>query len=432
MIRILSSITLVATPAFAQDLTPKAGPQRAPVAILDATLHTIDRGVIPGGTIWFEDGVIRGIHGASEDFALPEDTRRINGRGLHVYPGLIGANTTVGLQEISSVRATRDENEVGDMTPEARAAVAVNPDSTVIPVTRQNGVLTVGVIPAGGLVPGRAAVMQLAGWTWEEMAIEQDCGLVVQWPSRSTRSRRGGRSENDGADEQRQQIDKAFREARAYLEARANDSNLPTDIRLEAFGPALRGEKPVMIRADQLEQIQSAITWAVDLGVRPVLLGGRDAMLCLDLLREHDVGVVITGTHRLPKRRDAAVDEPFRVPARLAESGLRWCLASSSPFYNERNLPYHAATAVAHGLDHDTALRAITLSAAEMLGVGDKLGSLTVGKLATLMITDGDPLEYTTRVRRAFVSGRDVDLSSKQSRLAEKYREKYRQMGLIR
>lgn len=427
------TVLLAATPAFAQDLTPKAPPQSRPIAITGAFLHTIDGAVIPNGTIWFDGGVIRGVGDASID--VPANADRIDARGKHVYPGLIGANTQIGLNEIASVRATRDYDEVGDATPEARAASSVNPDSTVIPVTRANGVLSVGVIPTGGLIPGRASIMQLAGWTWEDMAVEAEWGTVVDWPS-TIGGRRFGRgdSKDDPAKralEQRATIDAIVRDARAYLEARSNDASIATDVRALSLAPVLRGEKPVILRADRLEQIQTAVSWAVDLKLRPVILGGRDALLCRELLLEHDVGVIVTGTHRLPKRRDAAVDEPFTLPADLEAAGIRWCLASSSPFYNERNLPYHAATAVAYGLDHDAALRAITLSAAELIGVGDRLGSLTPGKLATLIVTDGDPLEFTTKIEHAFVSGRTIDLSSKHERLAEKYREKYRQMGLV-
>ena len=161
-----------------------------------------------------------------------------------------------------------------------------------------------------------------------------------------------------------------------------------------------------------------------------VLVGGRDAPLCADLLETAEVPIIVRGTHRLPARRDAAYSEPFTLPMRLEAAGLKWCLASDGSFYNERNLPYHAATAVAFGLAPEVALRSITESAAEILGVGDQIGSLEVGKAATLIVTDGDPLLFTTTVEQAFVDGRLSDLNNKQEELAEKYREKYRQLGL--
>lgn len=410
----------------AQDLVTKAPAQSNDVVIHGATIHPIDRPAVEDGMVWFSDGLIRSV-GAKAD--VPESVTRIDAQGLHVYPGLIGANTTVGLQEIGAVRATRDEDEIGDTTPEVRAAVAVNPDSTVIPVTRSNGVLTVGVIPQGGLVPGRLSVMQLAGWTWEDMAVEADAGVVVRWPALPRSS-----SKPDDIEEtmqRRRAVDDLFERARAHLSARANDPAIAPDIRLEALRPALRGERPVFLYADALEQIQSALAWAAERELRAVLVGGRYALDCVELLRERSIAVVVTGTHRLPGRRDLPFDEPFRLPAALQEAGVAWCLASSEEFANERNLPYHAASAVAHGLSLDAALRAVTLSAAEILGVADRIGSLTAGKQATLIVTDGNPLEVTTRVVHAFVAGRHLDLDNKHSALARKYREKYRQLGIL-
>lgn len=412
----------------AQDLTHKAPPQTKPIALIGGSIHTVDGPVIAAGTVWFEDGVIRGIGTDPAAAAVPPTAERIDVGGLHVYPGLISAFTKVGLEEIGSVRATADHDEVGDMTPEVRAAVAVNPDSTVIPVTRSNGVLTVGVVPSGGLIPGRASVMELAGWTWEDMSLLPECAVLLQWPAMP---RRGGDEQDEAekrATEQRQSIDEAFALAAAYAARRDTQPSEPTDTRHEALVPALRGEQPVWIRADGLEQIQSAISWAAGRGLEVVLIGGRDAPLCVDLLAEHAVKVIVTGTHRLPSRRDEAFDAPFRLPQKLEEAGLEWCLTTGGSFYNERNLPYHAATAVAYGLPRDTALRSITLAAAECLGVADQLGSITVGKRATLFVTDGDPLEITTSTRIAFVSGRRIDLSNKQTELAEKYRAKYRQL----
>ena len=216
----LALIQLTLPPLTGQDLTPKAAAQQTPIAIVNATLHTIDQGTLHGGTLWFDQGLIRGVQAAGEPPSLPANTIRIDGRDLHVYPGLIGADTTIGLQEIAAVRATLDQDEVGDITPEVRAAVALNPDSTAIPVTRANGVFTVGVLPLGGLVSGRAAVAQLAGWTWEDMVIAPDCGTVLQWPQLPVR--------HDAeiltrAAEQRVAIDRTFRAARAYATARQAD-----------------------------------------------------------------------------------------------------------------------------------------------------------------------------------------------------------------
>jgi imidazolonepropionase-like amidohydrolase len=365
--------------------------------------------------------------------------RVIDASGKHVYPGLIGANTVTGLMEIGAVGVTVDVNEQGSITPEARAIASVNPDSTLIPVTRLAGVLTTGVMPSGGVVPGRAAVIRMDGWTWEDMAVEDDAGLIISWPRLRPIDAwwmdASPEEQQKEAMENRQNIIDLFDAADAYFAAReADPDGVPIDTRFEAMRPSMTGETPVFARAQELEQIQDAVSVLTGRGMNVVIVGGRDAPLCADLLSENGVAVMITGTHNLPDRRDADYDETFTLPKKLEGAGVRWCLATSGGTFqtpHERTLPHHAGTAVAYGLPYDAALRSITLSAAELLGVADKLGSIEPGKLATIIVTDGDPLELTTRVTQAFIDGREIDLRSKQTELYEKYREKYRQMGII-
>jgi imidazolonepropionase-like amidohydrolase len=429
-------VASLAAGALAQDLTIKAPPRQAtPIAIENATIHTISGETIAGGFVTFAEGKVTGVgRGPAPRLAGGEV---MDGSGRHVYPGLIGANTQTGLIEIGAARATLDFAEVGTVTPEVRAAVAVNPDSTIIPVTRSNGVLTVGVLPMGGAIPGRASVISLEGWTWEEMAVDDDAGVVVNWPSmRPLRGWFVTRTPEEQEKERKDSlaaIDQAFRGADAYLKARAADPATPTDVRWEAMRGVLEGGDPVFIRADELEQIQSAVSWAAERGLRAVIVGGRDAARCTDLLTRHGAAVIVSGTHRLPKRVDSEYDECYRLPAALESAGVRWCQATVGGAHetpHERNLPYHAAMAVAFGLTPEAAIRSITLSAAELLGVGARLGSIEPGKDATLIVTDGDPLEITTHVERAFITGREIDLTNKQRLLDRKYREKYRQLGI--
>lgn len=423
--------------ALAQDLGIKAPPQSNPI-ILVGTVHTVSGGVIENGMVMFENGVITNVDDAERiDFArLAPDVEVIRlPDHMHIYPGLIGANTIMGLTEISSVRATLDHTEVGDFTPEVRAASSVNPDSTLIPVTRSAGILTVGVMPLGGNITGRAAVIRMDGWTWEDMAVEDDAGLVVNWPSvrpstawwvTTPREEQIARAKRRLAE-----IDEFFSAAQSYLDAKSADDLVPTDIRYEAMAPALRGESPVFIRANEIQQIESAVEWATGRGLKAVIVGGRDAEQCADLLKKHDIGVIIDGVHRLPGRRDHVYDEPFTLPLRLEAAGVRWCLASGEETAHERNLPHNAGTAVAYGLDPDAGIRSITLSAAELLGVADRLGSIEEGKAATIIVTDGNPMEMTTLTWMAFIDGRRISLADKQKILTEKYLEKYRQLGLI-
>jgi len=434
----------VAATAGAQDLLPKSADQEKPILIIGATVHPIAGEPIPNGAVFFDEGVIRAVFTSDEadrwrrTSNRPVDLRLVDASGMHVYPGLIGANTVTGLMEIGAVDVTIDVNEMGAITPEARAISSVNPDSTLIPVTRAAGVLTVGVMPSGGVVPGRAAVIRLDGWTWEDMAVEADAGLIVSWPNLLPSSAwwvtKSKDEQKKDAMENRQRIIDLFDAADAYVAAREADDSVPMDLRYEAMRPALAGESPVYVRAQELEQIMDAVSVCAGRGMDVVIVGGRDADQCADHLVANGASVIVTGTHRQPRRRDSAYDEAFTLPARLEAAGVKWCLATSGGTFqtpHERTLPHHAATAVAYGLDHDAGLRSITLSAAEILGVDDRLGSIEPGKSATLIVTTGDPLEITTEIRGAYIDGREIDLRSKHTELYEKYREKYRQRGII-
>ncbi len=426
-----------------QDLTVTPPRQGEPVYIYNATLHTVDQGVLEGGALLLRDGKIAAVWKKDAPHTIAADsTVLIDARGKHVWPGLISPWTALGLSEIGSLPDTIDRDEVGDTNPEVRAGVGVNPDATAIPVTRMNGVLSVGVAPSGGLVPGRLSVLSLAGWTPEDMAVRADAGLVVEWPvsgpATRGRGRRGRAETSPPQDDPRERAAKAiaslgelFAQARAYGRARQADPDTATDLRFLGMDMVLRGEAPVFVRADSREQIEQAVDWAQQEGLRVVLVGATAALTCVEQLQQHDVPLVLASTHRLPDRRDAAYDEAFTLPARVQAAGLRWCMAHEFGGYaNERNLAYAMGTAIAYGLDREAALRALTLSCAEILGVADRIGSLTAGKDATLFVADGEPWELTTQISDVWIGGRKVELVSKQTELARKYREKYRQLGV--
>ena len=436
---------LFATAAHAQDLTIKAPPQSRPVLITGGTVHTVSGETIKDGFVLFDGGVIKAV--GKGDAPSAKNPERIDAKGKHIYPGLIGADTNLGLTEIGTVRSADDTRETADVAPEVRAAVAVNPDSTLIPVARSNGILTVGVFPRGGRIAGRVSVMRLDGWTWEQMAVRADAGLTISWPQSRVFNFPGfEQSDTEQADAMRRGqsvVDDAFKTAAAYAAAHDADPTLPKDLRWEAmravFVPPIVGsatigaggggreQLPVFISAQDMDQITGAVTWALDKKLRPVIVGGRDAPLCADLLKRHDVPVIVLGTLTTPRRADAPYDDAYTLPARLLAAGVRFCLDSGEEPAHERNLPNHAAMAVAYGLDPDAAIKAITLWPAQILGVGDKLGSLDTGKAATLIVTDGNILEVSSHVEKAWIDGRAIDLSNKQTKLAEKYREKYRQ-----
>jgi imidazolonepropionase-like amidohydrolase len=434
-----AALAALAAPAALWAAVPTPGPpQREPIAIVGATLHTISGQPIPGGTLVLADGRITAL-GAG--VAVPPGARRIDAAGRHVYPGLVEAHSRLGLVEIEAVRPTRDYNEVGDITPNVKSWVAVNPESEVIPVTRTNGVLLAAVAPSGTLLQGQSAMLMLDGWTWDDMTLAAPIALHLAWPSMSLPRGPEVRETREKLEQTRQKklvaLENAFLEARAYWTARRAAGDPPgpgfaLDARWESMVPLFEKEIPLVVAAGEIRQIEAAVAFARRHDVRLVVLGGEDAPRVAELLRENDVAVIVDGTHRLPGRRHEAFDDAFTVPDRLYRAGVRFCLAAGGPFYIERNLAYQAGTAAAYGLPHDEAVRAITLYPAQILGVADRVGSLEVGKDASLIVTDGDVLEITTRVEAAFLQGREVDLSNRQTVLYDKYREKYRRLGLLR
>ncbi len=444
---VLTAIGLLAAPLAAQDLGIHAPPADRPVVIAGATIHTVSGETIPNGTVVFEDGVIIAVLPENQQIALQVEPRTIEAQGLHLYPGLISPDTRIGLIEVSAVRATRDYAETLALTPEVVAVTAVNPDSTLIPVTRSNGVLTAAVLPGGsvsifgdtqrGLIPGTASVIRLDGWTNDDLALIPRAGLVVNVPSLRTRK---ASWMNRTKDDQQHAIDKALRtiddffsDAAAYAAA-APDT---IDLRFEAARMVLpsaansdTGQRPVFFRATDHDQIVWALLCAQRHGLRPILVGARDAHLSIDLIKQLNAGIILDSSLTMPKRDDSPIDANFAAPAKLAEAGITFCIATGDRDANERNLPYSAALAVAYGLKPERALRAITLDAARTLGI-DNLGAIESGYRATLLLTDGNPLQASTTIHRAFIDGREIDLGNKQTALRDKYREKYRQLGII-
>jgi imidazolonepropionase-like amidohydrolase len=411
----------------ASDAIPGA-PQQQPVALVGGTVFPVSGPALKNGTVLFDKGRIVAV-GSADEVSIPADAKTINCRGRHVYPGLFEAHSQLGLTEVSAVRASDDRSEVGSLNPNAKAHVSVNPDSELIPVTRANGVLLALTEPTGGLIAGQAAVLQLDGWTFEDLTLKSGAAMVVNWPSVPHELEKDqAATESDTVERLRTLFD----EARAYLTAREQSpESQPTDLRLESLKPVLERRMPLLVHADSLAVIQSAVSFAVEQKLRLIIHGGYDAPLCADLLKQHDVPVIIAAAYRLPRRRNDDFDSSYSLARRLHDAGVRFCISGgeTSRTWNARNLPYHAAVAVAYGLPHDVALRSITLYPAEILGVARRVGSLEPGKDATLFITTGDPLETASNVTAAWIHGRPVDLTSRHLQLYRKYQKKYSSNG---
>ncbi|CUU06236.1 Imidazolonepropionase [Candidatus Kryptobacter tengchongensis] len=424
----------------ASDIIP-GKPQNKPIALIGGTIHTITNGTIEGGIVLFDKGKIVAV---GKNVNIPKDAEIIDISGKHVYPGLINAFTTIGLVEIGAVRATRDVTEVGLINPNVRAEIAFNPDSEHPPVTRSNGITTVLVVPTGELIAGQSALMMLDGWTWEEMTLKAPVGLHIYWPRMVQPSGPGFALARRSPEEIRKEVEKrlqlireTFQKARAYKKAKESETQkgIPyhdTDLKYEAMIPVLEGKVPVFIHANSSKEILSAIEWAESEGLKIVIVGGNDAWKIADVLKAKNIPIILTNIHRLPSKTDSEYDEPFTVAYKLYKAGVKFCIAGEGGYYNERNLPYQAATCVAFGLPKEEALKAITIYPAEILGVADKVGSIEPGKDATLIVTTGDPLEIPTQVIYEFIQGRKVDLSNRQVKLYEKYVEKYRRLELLK
>jgi len=410
--------------------------QDHPIALVGGTVHTVSGATLENGTVLFADGKITAI---GQNITVPPGTETIDVKGKQVYPGLFDAHSVIGLTEVGSVRGTNDLSEVGGVNPNVRAEVAVNPESDIIPVTRATGVTSAVTMPGGGTISGMAAVISLDGWTWEEMTLRSRIGLAVQWPSmtinRAWWEQRSEEDQKKAREKSLAELRGAFTDARAYLAAKSSEGTpgVPfhkTDMRWEAMKGVLDGTIPVLVDAEDVQQIQAAVAWAQQEKVKIVILGGYDAWRVADLLKANDIPVLVGPIHRTPRRGWEAYDAPFTLAKKLHDAGVRFCITGDGGASNERNLPFHAATAAAYGLPKEEALKAVTLYPAQILGIADRLGSLEVGKDATIIVTDGDPLEIMSQVEREFISGKSIPLTSKHTRLYEKYKEKYHRLGI--
>ncbi len=419
-------------PAPPSPLAPvyTASKERAPTTrgvyvIRNATVHPITASPIEGATVIIRNGRIEQV---GKNLPIPRGATVYDAKGHHLYPGFIDASTTLGLTEIGSIAATIDTTETGQFNPNVRAEIALNPDSELIPVARVNGITTVVSNPTGGIFSGMGCVINLDGWTWEEMCLKSPIGVYMNFPSPSGDGNQSAESRRREWELRMRPINEFLENARRYLRAhRAHGKDgVPPherDPRFEAMIPILEGELPLFVRVNSALGIQSAIRWAEEQKLRLVIVGGSEAWKVADLLREKGVPVILERVHTLPPTEDSPYDLPFSVARQLYEKGVLFCIASSDAS-NVRNLPYHVATAVAYGLPYEEGLKAITLYPARILGLEHRLGSIEPGKDANLVLTTGDPLDIRTEVVQVWIAGRPIEMTSKHIRLYERYRSR--------
>lgn len=418
---------LLTSSALAQSTILNSPGIKPVVAIRNATLVPVTSAPIANGTIVFANGVITAI-GASA--AVPAGATVIDGTGLFVYPGMIDSGSNVGLVETDAVPGTVDTTEIGDFNANAKAAVAINPHSELVPVTRVNGVTHVVATPEGGIISGQSALIQLAGWTPPEMVVKSPAAMNIRFP----RLRSGGQSSDEDAEkEQRKSYTKdvdrlrdVLRDAQAYARAataRAANGRVrryDRDLLLEALVPVVEGRVPVVMHASLARDIRAALTFADEFKLKVILAGAQDVGLVVDEVKRRNIPVILGPILSLPQREDDAYDLLFTNAKTLHDAGIAFAIQTSDA-HNTRNLPYHAASAAAFGLPKDVALKAVTLYPAQIWGVADRMGSLEVGKNASLIVTNGDPLEIRTSVLRVFIGGEEVSMDSRHTLLYEKF-----------
>jgi imidazolonepropionase-like amidohydrolase len=401
----------------------------------NVTVHPVSGPKIDNASVLVVDGRIAEV-GAKVN--APK-VKVIEGKGLHVWPGMINSGSMVGIAEISSIRETNDTGELGEFDPQLRPLVAINPESEYIPVVRANGITLNALLPAAPfssgsnpkaqIIGGQISLVHLAGWTWEEMEVRRAGGLHLSFPAISavsfdplTFQRTTGKYSNAKLQHDRavQELNSFFDDARAYWTAKKAGVKVEPNLKFEAMIPVLEGREPVVAFAERERAIREAIEFAGKQNVKLVLAGVRKPGGMLAEIARKKIPVVLGRTQVEPDEEDDAYDEPYSLPAKLNEAGVKFCFGTFDEQF-ARNLPYQASQGVPFGLPYDAALRAVTLSAAEIWGIDKEYGSIEKGKIADLVVTDGDLLEVKTNVKMLFIRGDAVDLESKHTRLYKKY-----------
>jgi len=424
------SLSLFAALSAAAQVPTPAPAQSKPLLLVGGTLHVGNGTVVPDAAVAFDKGRIT-YAGAQSSFAQRTGYEVVDVKGQEIYPGLILPNTTLGLTEVQSIRATVDEQEVGTMNPNVRSLIAYNTDSDIIPTVRTNGVLLAQITPRGGVLSGQSSVVQLDAWNWQDAAVRPDDGLHLNWPQMVLKL---SPAEDEKAVEKRNKdrqtllrdLEGMFTEASAY-------KNLPAsrreNLRLSALAGLFDGSKTLFIHADYGKEIVEAVSFAKRLGVQKVaVVGARDAWMMLDFLKQHDIAVVLSRTHALPRRPGDDYDLPYKLPNMLQQAGIRYCLdyEGSMETAGARNLAFIAGTSAGYGLTPEQALTAVTLSPARILGLDKDYGSLETGKSATLVVSSGDLLDMrTNNITHAYIDGRAFSPENKQLYLNRKFRGKY-------
>jgi len=400
--------------------------QAQPILLLNGVAHLGTGKVIKNSAITFEEGIIKTVADASVSNFDLENFKVIELDGAHVYPGLIAPNTNLGLIEVEAVRATDDTREVGIFNPNVRSIIAYNADSEISPTVRSNGILMAQVVPSGGRIMGTSSIVQLDAWNYEDAIVKEDDGVWMNWPARWRYKgfwEGGGTAENKKYEKQITSLTQFMDEAQAYCKGGTPKT---TNLKFKAMCSCFDKSSNTYIKANNVKDIIAVLDFATTYNLKLVLVGGNDAHMITDLLVKNKISLILNPVNRLPSKQDDAIDLPFKLPSILAKAGLLFTFTTPNFSGDVRNLTFHAGNAVAYGLDAEIAIQAMTLNAAKIFGIDEKVGSLEAGKAATLFVSSGDILDVKTHnVTHAFINGRQIDLSNKQSKLSDKFMKKY-------
>ncbi|QJP35561.1 amidohydrolase family protein [Nonlabens sp. Ci31] len=428
MKNILYTICAVFALTAAAQQTP-APAQKGVYTIMNATAHIGNGEVIENSVIVIENGIITAIADARV-VRMNIKGEKIDGYGMHVYPGIIAMNSTLGLVEVDAVNASDDEREIGTFNPHIRSLIAYNAESRVVESMRPNGVLIAQIVPRGGRISGKSSVVQLDAWNWEDASILTDDGVHINWPSSF---RRSGTWYEPGPIEPSKNYDEQVTELTDFLKsAKAYNSDIKPEglnLKYAALQPVLNGDENFYIHVDGEKAIRDVLKFIKANDIKkPVIIGGREGDQVAAELVAMNVPVVAGRVHDLPAREDEDFDMPYKFPKLLADKGVMVALENSGSMerHQARNFPFYAGTVAGYGMDMEQALMMITLTPAKILGIDKEYGSLEQGKSATLFISKGNALDMRgNQLTRAFIDGRDISLNSHQTELYERYMNKF-------
>ncbi|TJY36283.1 amidohydrolase family protein [Pontimicrobium aquaticum] len=424
LIYIYSVLMLSCSLTFAQQ-TP-ADKQTQAITITGATIHVGDGTVIEQGTVVFENGKITAVGDSNSNITAKGNV--IDASGKHIYPGFIGANTNLGLVEVDAVNASNDQVEMGSMIPHVRSLIAYNAESKVVESMRPNGILTAQVSPNGGRISGTSSIMQLDAWNWEDAVLKADDGIHLNWPSSFTRGRwwlgePPGLKPNSNYGSQVNDVVNFVKESKAYLKGKRTTKNMP----FEAMEGLFDGSQKLYVHVNDEKGITDAVNFAVENGMKMVVIGGYQAYTVTGLLKSNNIPVLLDHTHSLPANEDQDYDLPYKNPKLLADAGVLVGIhTGNNSNFQTRNLPFYAGQVVGQGMGKEDALKLITSNIAKILGIDNQLGTIEVGKNATLFVSEGDALDMKgNQLTHAFIDGRAISLETHQTELWKRYHNKY-------